>query len=360
MKTSEVILKTQELWGIPADKRVPHVGPLTRDLFAKLSMLSPESEWGALVVEPPVTDGEIHTVKASTFADPADVAEFRKCKATGKTDEECFKVGDNGIGFTGLDCTDPSIPYIALPKDHWIVRWENKASAVGKIVVVEFNGRRVDCILGDTMPALADITNGCGIDLAPGAQKAFGIGPGTYEGVTWRWSAAQPTIPAPPTPLPAPATDPIHNDWPKEADAAAFFGYPPNLTQIEVAYPMRMFYGGMWHPIEKITCNIKVAASLRRIFAAILAAFGNDLAAIKAANADVYDGCLNDRNISGSSHRSMHAYAAAIDLDAEHNGFNTGHGKIDPRVVSIFKEEGWRWGGDYHDRTDPMHFEACV
>lgn len=147
-------------------------------------------------------------------------------------------------------------------------------------------------------------------------------------------------------------------EWPLEADAAAFFGYPPNLTQIECPYPMRMFTDH-WQPITKITCNIKVAASLRRIFAAIFAAFDNDLGAIKSANADVYDGCLNDRNIAGSSHRSMHAYAAAIDLDAEHNSFNTGHGKIDPRVVAAFKAEGWRWGGDYHGRTDPMHMEAC-
>lgn len=182
----------------------------------------------------------------------------------------------------------------------------------------------------------------------------------------WRqlFGKASPATPSEPpastVPVQPPATEPIHNDWPKEADAAAFFGYPPNLTQIEPPYTMRMFYGGMWHPITKITCNVKVAASLRRIFAAIFDAFNREPSAIKAANADVYDGCLNDRNISGSSHRSMHAYAAAIDLDAEHNGFNTGHGKIDPRVVKAFKDEGWRWGGDYHGRTDPMHFEACV
>jgi hypothetical protein len=27
-------------------------------------------------------------------------------------------------------------------------------------------------------------------------------------------------------------------------------------------------------------------------------------------------------------------------------------------VVVLFKQEGWRWGGDYHGRKDWMHFEA--
>src|SRR5260370_17257596 len=34
---------------------------------------------------------------ASSFADPADVVAFNKCKAQGKTDQQCFKVGDHGI-----------------------------------------------------------------------------------------------------------------------------------------------------------------------------------------------------------------------------------------------------------------------
>ena len=40
-------------------------------------------------------------VTASSFADPADVKAFNHCKAQGKTDQECFKVGDNGIGQFG-------------------------------------------------------------------------------------------------------------------------------------------------------------------------------------------------------------------------------------------------------------------
>lgn len=150
------------------------------------------------------------------------------------------------------------------------------------------------------------------------------------------------------------------NNWPLEAHAASFFGYPPNLTQIEPPYPMRMFYDGRWHAISSITCNVKVAASLRRILAAILAHYGS-LTAIQEVGLDVYDGCYNDRNVRGStSKRSMHAYGAAIDFDAEHNPLGAMHGRMPAEVVAMFKAEGWRWGGDYSGRKDWMHFEACV
>ena len=166
-----------------------------------------------------------------------------------------------------------------------------------------------------------------------------------------------PPLPAGPK-APLPATDGlVLNEWPKEADAAAFFGYPANLTQIETPYPMRMFTD-KWEPISHISCNLKVAASLRRCLGAILSHFGS-LDEIKKVGADVYDGCYNDRSIRGSTRRSMHAYGAAIDMDAEHNPLGATKGTMSPAVVAIFKAEGWRWGGDYTNRKDWMHFEAC-
>ncbi len=146
-----------------------------------------------------------------------------------------------------------------------------------------------------------------------------------------------------------------HNAWPLEADAAAFFGYPPNTTQIDLPYTMRIDA----QPITRITCNLKVAASLRRIFAAIFAHYDGDMEKLRADGLDIYDGCLNDRSIRGSARRSMHAYGAAIDLDAEHNPLGALKGRMPRAVVDIFKAEGWRWGGDYQGRKDWMHFEAC-
>jgi hypothetical protein len=148
----------------------------------------------------------------------------------------------------------------------------------------------------------------------------------------------------------------VHNEWPKEEDAASFFGYPANLTQVDLPYPMQI--DGV--AVNHVTCNVKVAASLRRIFAAILAHYGNDRAKLHADGMDIYDGIYNDRSIRGSSRRSMHAYGAAIDIDAEHNPLGATTGRMPRAVVDIFRAEGWRWGGDYQGRKDWMHFEACV
>lgn len=159
---------------------------------------------------------------------------------------------------------------------------------------------------------------------------------------------------------PAPPPDDselIFNHWPLEADAEAFFRYPPNLTYITAPWPMHMDAD----KITEIQCNIKVAASLRRIFEAIRKLYHNDQNAIDAAGMDAYDGCYADRSVRGDAgKRSMHAYGAAIDLDAAHNPLGAQVGKMPKAVVDIFKAEGWRWGGDYHGRKDWMHFEACV
>jgi hypothetical protein len=60
----------------------------------------------------------MNTVKASSFADPADIKAFRRCKAAGHTDQYCFSKGDNGIGAWGGDTTS-DFPLCALPRDDW-------------------------------------------------------------------------------------------------------------------------------------------------------------------------------------------------------------------------------------------------
>jgi len=54
------------------------------------------------IVHPVEVSQGIHKVIASSFADPADVRAFKRCKAQGKTDQECFRVGDNGVGCWGM------------------------------------------------------------------------------------------------------------------------------------------------------------------------------------------------------------------------------------------------------------------
>lgn len=121
---------------------------------------------------------------ATSFADPADVARFRRCKNAGGSDNQCFKSGDNGIGLWG-DRTTGSVPMVALPREDW----EHLGNAArGKKVAVTIGGRTVIAELRDTMPHKANITNGGVIDLNPAALKAFGFTPPIKKWATWRWA----------------------------------------------------------------------------------------------------------------------------------------------------------------------------
>lgn len=86
MKVGDKILSLQELLDIPAEKRVPHVGPMTRDRLDRLSSLSPDSEWpfGTTtippIVIPPTSGAMIDTIIDGNHTNPID---FAKAKAGG-------------------------------------------------------------------------------------------------------------------------------------------------------------------------------------------------------------------------------------------------------------------------------------
>lgn len=136
----------------------------------------------AAVSQPPSTGA--HDVLASSFADPADVASFRRCKARGGSDNECFKVGDNGIGVWGDDTTGP-VPMCALPPEDWKPMG---SVARGKKVIVRCGSQQVVCELRDTMPARANIKNGAGIDLNAAAWGALGHTPPVLLRASWQWA----------------------------------------------------------------------------------------------------------------------------------------------------------------------------
>lgn len=129
---------------------------------------------------------EIHQVKASTFADPGDVAAYRKCKARGGSDQECFRVGDNAVGEWGDDTSQGSGPAVALPPEDWK---PFGASARNKRVLLTnpANGKTVIARLRDSMPSVAHITNGCRIDCNPDTCAALGITPPDTFQATWQW-----------------------------------------------------------------------------------------------------------------------------------------------------------------------------
>lgn len=125
-------------------------------------------------------------------------------------------------------------------------------------------------------------------------------------------------------------------------------------------------------PLIHIACNIDIHIPL--------------LAAIKSLNeigmADkilTFDGCFNIRMVRGSNSAfSAHSYGLAIDLNAAMNKLGQTQSefkvisevdqtmaKIDgcfydyPEIVKCFTDEGFDFGGEFHDRKDPMHWSYC-
>lgn len=132
-------------------------------------------------LDPRPSTPTVHHVLASCFADPMDIARFRRCKKSGKSDQECFKVGDNGIGCWG-DITTGHRPMCALPREDWAPLMPH---ARGAKVRVHANSRVVICELRDTMPSRKNITNRCGIDLNPAACQALQLIPPMVVRATW-------------------------------------------------------------------------------------------------------------------------------------------------------------------------------
>jgi hypothetical protein len=129
------------------------------------------------------------TVNASSFADPKDVAAYKKAIAQGKTEAEALKVGDNGIGKWGDNTARDDVPMCALPPEDWQAKWGAGSTARGKKVAVTYKGMTVIGELRDTMPHKAHIKNGAGIDLNPGFAKAFSVTPPfLLLGVKWEWA----------------------------------------------------------------------------------------------------------------------------------------------------------------------------
>lgn len=152
--------------------------------------------------------------------------------------------------------------------------------------------------------------------------------------------------------------------WPHDdpASLAAFYGDPnsgePGRQLVKVVAPFQMYYDG--RPVAGISFHKKAAPALKAALDEIWEHFGRDQIKVDNARISHFSGSYNPRKIRGSDTRwSNHAYGAAIDFDAEHNGFNTGHGTMPQAVIDAFKRQGALWGGDYHGRTDPMHFEFC-
>lgn len=152
--------------------------------------------------------------------------------------------------------------------------------------------------------------------------------------------------------------------WPHDDTASkmAFYGdfrqkAWASINLVHIMPPFDMYYEKQPLP-HGILVHNKIVPALQLVFGEIWDKCGHDQVQVDKTGASDYGGCFNVRQIAGSNSWSNHSWACAIDLSPGTNGFNTGHGSIANLVVDAFKNQSFLWGGDYHGRTDPMHFEA--
>lgn len=151
--------------------------------------------------------------------------------------------------------------------------------------------------------------------------------------------------------------------WPKDNQTALikFYGDPGTgetaRQLVKVTPPFKMYYDGKL--LKTISFHAKAAPALLSALNKVWDYYGHDQETIDKLGISKTAGTFNPRKIRGSKTKwSNHAYGAAIDINAEQNAFNVA-GNIPPVMIAAFKSEGFRWGGDYKGRKDPMHFEAC-
>lgn len=147
--------------------------------------VEPDGIWGpksqgALNAE--IGRGSGFNCLASSFADPADVEAFKKCKATGKTDLQCFKVGDNGIGQFGKITAQEDEAMVAVHGDAMKARWGSITGAAHRPVTVTVNQKTIQATVEDRISAPGRI------DLNPAAAKQLGLTPPFLVPCKWNWA----------------------------------------------------------------------------------------------------------------------------------------------------------------------------
>ena len=109
--------------------------------------------------------------EASSFADPKDVEDFKRCKAHGKTDKQCFAVGDNGIGKFGKITAQTTTPMVAIHPSDAKKKWGSMDAAAHRLVRVTVGDRSVVAPVEDQLGVAGRI------DLNPAAAEELGLTP---------------------------------------------------------------------------------------------------------------------------------------------------------------------------------------
>lgn len=194
IQTIQTILgvKADDIWGAKSQEALNEQIDLTVDAndkierIQKLLEVPADGRWGVISQGAFNShlgqNGKVFSMKASSYADPADLVAFNKCKAKGKSDNECFKVGDNGIGQFGKITAQEKTSMVAVHKDRMIERWGTVNGAAHRPVEVTINNRTFQATVEDRISAPGRI------DLNPACLKLAGLqAPLDPTPCTWKW-----------------------------------------------------------------------------------------------------------------------------------------------------------------------------
>lgn len=125
-----------------------------------------------------------------------------------------------------------------------------------------------------------------------------------------------------------------------------------NMVSAPLPFPIPLSWDVSVHA-KRIRCHKKAADAFVRAFTAIQEAG-------LRGKITAYGGAYTFRPKRSSTKLSTHSWGIAVDLNPATNGMGRA-GDMDPRVVEIFREHGFKWGGDWPGRgKDPMHFQFCT
>lgn len=158
----------------------------------------------------------------------------------------------------------------------------------------------------------------------------------------------------------------IANDWPLQTQMKSMFG-TPSYGAWERAHVMMVSCPWSIYSDNQRVSGIPIlkycAPSLMRVLHSIWRYADQRQDNIVQLKYHIFDGSFVVRNIRNGHGTSMHAYASAIDWDAEDNqqGSQRHEFSEDSPLVRKFKAESWKWGGNWLGRSvDAMHVQAAV
>lgn len=163
-------------------------------------------------------------------------------------------------------------------------------------------------------------------------------------------------------PLPAKEVAYQKTIWPRQSELRKFYGVPgENLTRLVSPYPLYLDWA-LSTKVSSFMCHEKIHDAAERVMKRVLDHYG--LAEIHRLGLDQFGGCYSNRLMRNGRTLSTHAWAIAIDWDADRNPLRATRGTAlmatppYAKFLDLWEEEGFVSLGRARN-FDWMHVQAA-